>query len=404
MSAKNKKNKGATQVGPYKKFLADLQETLNILFGSNTRLQELSNEYLHMLYDYKYVFQNPRAFNEHVTPADLKIINEKTRKFFVERNLDYDGVCFSNYQLHLFWCYLSIKAQQARRKYGEDDLDYIESRKLASDWSGLFYSRFLIDYFKVITQLSSPDHKYFGIQIRPAAIFKANPKIEIVVEVYGFKPQTSVLQVGGIKRPVFRLAAAKGSTTLDWISIDSSVLGSAYQGDKKQLEVYIQSHALKRFRERLDVLNSEAINYLLWENTHTIEEIQLYRKLILHPVKLFDVKIGYLVGKIVDDKFLFSTFLFITHNSTPEGDRLEKITGLKKEDISYWKIDRLSTFLNLREDKYPQLIELFVQAGLGEVKELKNKKFDIDSLQDANLEALMNYIAKNKFAKHFMYK
>ena len=397
--SKKKIVKGATQQGPYKKFLTDLHEVLNLMFDGKSRLHEFSNECLHMMYDYKYVFQNPKAYNEHVVPAELKIINEKSRKFFVERNLECKDGFLSTYQLHLFWCYLTIQSNEAKRKYGEDDPDYIDSRKAASSCSELFYTRFLIDYFKVITQLSSPDHKYFGVKIGPSAIFKDNPKLEIVVGVYGFKPKTSVLEIQGRKRPVFRLAFANAVSTLRWIEVDSSVLGTAYQGDKKQLEVYIQSHALNRFRERLDILNSEAINYLLWENTHTIDNIQVYRKMILHPVLLFGVKIGYLVGNIVDDKFLFSTFLFITHSFTPEGDRLKKITGLGKEDISYWKIDRLSTFINLQEDRYPQLIELFVQAGLGDIKELKNKKFDIDSLQDANLEALMNYIKKNKLNK-----
>lgn len=396
MSAKNKKNKGATQQGPFKKFLTDLQEVLNIMFGSNKRLFELSNEYLHMLYDYKYVFQNPRAYNEHVTTAELKIINKKSRKFFVEPNVQYKESNLSNYQLHLFWCYLSVKAKEAKRKYGEDDPDYIELNKSASKGSNIFYSRFLIDYFKVITQLSRPDHKYYGIRVRPAAIFKENPKMEIVVEVYGFKPKTTVLEIGGHKRPAFRLAAAKASTTIEWINIETSALGRHYQGDKKQLEVYIQSHALKRFRERIDVLDTDAINYLLWENTHTINSLVAYRGFLLQAVKLFDVKIGYLVGNVVDDKFLFSTFLFITHSYSPEGDRLKKITGLGKDDISYWHIDRLSTFINLHADKYPQLITLFDEAGMGDVKELKNKKFDIDSLQDANLEALLEYINKNK--------
>ena len=397
--SKKKKVNGATQQGPYKKFLTDLQEVLNLIFDGKSRLHEYSNECLHMMYDFKYVFQNPKAYNENVSSAELKIINEKSRKLFVERNVEFGEIFLSTYQLHLLWCYLSVQAKEIKRKYGEDNPDYIRLEESTSRESEIFYSRFLLDYFKVITQLSSPDHKYFGIKIGPSAIFKDNPKIEIVVEVYGFKPKTTVLEIAGKKRPVFRLATANAVSKLEWIEIDSSVLGTAYQGDKKQLEVYIQSHALNRFRERLDILNSDAINYLLWENTHTIGNIQVYRKMILHPVILFGVKIGYLVGNIVDDKFLFSTFLFITHSFTPEGDRLKKITGLGKEDISYWKIDRLSTFINLQEDKYPQLIELFVQAGLGDVKELKNKKFDIDSLQDANLEALMNYIKKNKLNK-----
>lgn len=401
MSTKNKKNKGATHQGAYKKFLTDLQDVINIMYEGEIKLRQLSNESLHMMYDYKYVFQNPRAYNEHVTHEDLKIINEKSRKFFVERKLELGEKFFSTYQLHLLWCFIVIQAKEAKRKFGEDNPDYLELKENGRAVSELFYSQFLVDYFKVITQLSSPDHKYFGIHIGPAAIFKDNPKMEIVVEVYGFKPQTDILKIGGFKRPVFRLAAANAKTTLSWISIDTSVLGSSYHGDKKQLEVYIQSHALKRFRERLDVLNNDAINYLLWENTHTIENIQVYRKIILHPVKLFEIKIGYLVGTIVDDKFLFSTFLFITHNCTPEGDKLKKITGLGNEDISYWKIDRLSTFIQLQEDKYPQLIELFQQAGFGDIKGLKNKKFDIDSLQDANLEALMNYIEKNKSTKKY---
>lgn len=393
---KKKKVNGITQQGPYKKFLADLQEVLNLMFDGEQKLQEFSNVCLHNMYDCKYVFLNPKACNENVSSAEVKIINDRFRKLFVERNLEFKGIFLSTYQLHILWCYLSVSAKEEMRKSGVDDPDYIELSDIASRELEIFYSRFLLDYFKVITQLSSPDHKYLGIHIGPSAIFKDNPKIEIAVQVYGFKPQTTVLEIQGRKRPVFRLATAYGITKLKWIEIDSSVLGTSYQGDKKQLEVYIQSHALKRFRERLDILNSDAINYLLWENTYAMDKIQVYRKKILHPVILFGVKIGYLVGNIVDDKFLFSTFLFITHSFTPEGDRLKRISGLGREDISYWKIDRLSTFVQLQEDKYPQLIDLFVQAGLGDIKELKNKKFDINSLQDANLEALMDYVKKNK--------
>ncbi len=406
MSTKIKKSKaGVSQQGPYKKFLTDMHEMLTIMFGPNKRIAELSNEYQHMLYDFKYVFQNPKAYNEYVTSAELKIINEKSRKLFIERTVQYHENYLSNYQLHLLWCYLSIKAIETKRKCGEDDTDYIELKESASKGSDIFYSRFIIDYFKVVTQLSSPDHKYFGIIIRPAALFKDNPKMEIVVEVYGFLPQTSFLNVDGHKRPVFRLAAARADTKIKWINIDTSLLGNHYRGYEKELEVYTQSHALKRFRERLDVLNSDAINYLLWENTHSIEKIEFYRGLLLLPVILFDVKIGYMVGKIIDDKLLFSTFLFITHSCCPEGDRLKKITGLGKHDISYWHIDRLSTFIKLREEKYPQLIKLFDEAGMGDIKELKNKKFDIDSLQDANLEALQEYINKNKLVvNNFKYK
>jgi hypothetical protein len=76
--------------------------------------------------------------------------------------------------------------------------------------------------------------------------------------------------------------------------------------------------------------------------------------------------------------------------------RLRKLTGLGKEDITYWKIDRLSTFVKLKEEKYPGLIELFCKAGLEQLMELKNKEFTIDSMQTANLDGLTEYINRGK--------
>ena len=148
----------------------------------------------------------------------------------------------------------------------------------------------------------------------------------------------------------------------------------------------------------MDLLNREAINYTLWENTHTISKFENYRSYLLLPFKVFDVKIGYLVANIISEKLLFRTFLFITHRGTPEGDRLKALTGLGKHDISYLCIDRLSTFANLDEEKYPGLIRLFCGAGLENLMRLKDKDFHIDSMQSANLDGLAEYMARGKQA------
>ena len=70
--------------------------------------------------------------------------------------------------------------------------------------------------------------------------------------------------------------------------------------------------------ERLDLLDKEAVNYVLWENTVNIKEFVFYKEFILLPFYLYKVKVGYLSALITEDKLLFRTFLFITHNSTPE--------------------------------------------------------------------------------------
>ncbi len=261
-----------------------------------------------------------------------------------------------------------------------------------------FYMQFLLNYVKMVTSLSSPDQKYYGAYIRPAPLCKENLKLELICDIYGFPAQKSMITINGSKRPAFQLAQPLSSavTPIGWLSVDVSLLLDFYKGNKKALDVFIQSHALTRLKERLDLLDQEAINYALWENTHTISQFVSYHGYLLLPFKVFGVKIGYLVANVAEDKLLFRTFLFITHNSSPEGVRLRKLTGLGKEDITYWKIDRLSTFVKLKEEKYPGLIELFCKAGLGKLMELKNKEFNIDSMQTANLDGLTEYINRGK--------
>ena len=103
-----------------------------------------------------------------------------------------------------------------------------------------------------------------------------------------------------------------------------------------------------------------------------------------------------MVAYVIEEKFTIKTFLFITHTFTPEGDQLLKLTGLGRHDITYWKIDRLSTFVNLDNKEDKRIIELFKEAGLGELINLKQKEFDIESLHAHNLKGLMQYITKNK--------
>jgi hypothetical protein len=149
-------------------------------------------------------------------------------------------------------------------------------------------------------------------------------------------------------------------------------------------------------KERLDLLDQEAINYALWENTNNITEFVTYHGYLLLPFTVFGIKTGYLVANVTDDKLLFRTFLFITHNTSPEGVRLRKLSGLGKEDITYWKIDRLSTFVKFNEEKYPGLTQLFRKAGLETLFELKNKEFTIDSMQAANFDGLIEYINRGQ--------
>lgn len=345
------------------------------------------------MFRYNIRIANPKAGNEHISPKEVKSISDLTKKYYREPYLDYGNARISNYEVHLLYCYLWVRANEVARKIGtEKHKDVSDMREQAKNMLNAFYDRLLLDNYRIVTQLSNPDQKYYGIHTRPAAICKDNPCMELVTEVYGIPACKSIVEICGNRRPAFRLGKATSEKPVQWITVNVSLLGSFYTGNRPALDVYIQSHALSRLKERLDLLNEESINYSLWENTHDISQFVFYRGYLLLPFSVFNVKIGYLVANVVEEKLLFRTFLFITHNCTPEGDRLKRMTGLEDKDISYWRIDRLSTFVKLKEAKYPALIRLFCKAGLADLMHLRDKKFTIDTMQTANLDSLAEYI------------
>lgn len=395
---KQKKSTSQTPMGSYKHFLIDMNEALRLVhvFGN---IFDLSNEFKKTAYDYKIGICNPTAGNESITSGEVRLFTEKLKKQYRERVHKMGSNFLSNYQLQLLHAFSAARSIEVEKQIGDKKHPEVVAAKHTKDlFFEAFFTQLYVYFFKEVTRLSNPDRKYYGAYIRLAPFYEKMPKLEFFSDLFGYHSQSCLIGINGQKRPAFRLAkpVLSMATPIIWLTVDVSLLGNFYTGNKKTLDVYIQSHALSRLKERLDLLDQEAINYALWENTHTISQFVSYHGYLLLPFKVFGVKIGYLVANVAEDKLLFRTFLFITHNSSPEGVRLRKLTGLGKEDITYWKIDRLSTFVKLKEEKYPGLIELFCKAGLGKLMELKNKEFNIDSMQTANLDGLTEYINRGK--------
>lgn len=398
---KNKRHKKPapqTPMGSYKHFLIDMYEALRQIHVTGG-FSDLSDEFKRTAYDYKIGIWNPTAGNEMISPGELKMFAERAKKNYREKNLKMGDFILSIYQLQLIHAFCEARLREVR-KQTKDKMHprVVEFTEMKDQFMKSFYVQFLLTYVRLVTRLSSADQKYYGVYIRPAPLYKEKPKVELICDIYGFLAQKYMIAINGSKRPAYRLAKPLDSvmTPILWISVDVSILGNIYKGNQKTLDVFIQSHALARLRERLDLLDQEAINYALWENTHTINQFVHFRGYLLLPFNVFGIKTGYLVANIIDDKLLLRTFLFITHNTSPEGVRLKKMTGLGKEDITYWKIDRLSTFVNFNEAKYPGLTQLFRKAGLETLFELKKKEFTIDSMQAANLDGLIEYISRGQ--------
>ena len=104
-------------------------------------------------------------------------------------------------------------------------------------------------------------------------------------------------------------------------------------------------------------------------------------------------KIGYFVANIVDGCVFIRTFLFITNTGTPEGKRLEKLTGLKKLDKKYLAIDRMSTFMNSDLAENPEIQKLLANSNCQSVIDLYYVQKDIFTAdKSASAEKILKYL------------
>jgi hypothetical protein len=192
------------------------------------------------------------------------------------------------------------------------------------------------------------------------------------------KPEIEHINLDGKNRPVYRvgwpISMRRG---LDWSTIRPKDLKIEGTFSEIPLKVYIQSHALRRLCERIDCVETPILHHFLFQSIGNLQSNVLENGRILVEYLIFDVKVGYLVLDLVEGIALIRTFLFLTNNGTPEGERLHKSTGLEIIEKKYLSIDKLSTFTltDLKDDE--ELKELFTSTGCGCLFELADKDLEI---------------------------
>ncbi|MDR2408746.1 MAG: hypothetical protein LBE13_11630 [Bacteroidales bacterium] len=140
------------------------------------------------------------------------------------------------------------------------------------------------------------------------------------------------------------------------------------------LDIYIQSHALQRVKERADIFSGHMRNCYLMESL-------IYRHRIVNSVSgspMLEcstqyegderiIRFGYFPFIIKDDKLIVMTFLPLTSPKTVEGAYLQEHFGLQTEDIKFLGMDRLSFFFTVDFEQIPLLKEALVATKIWEM-------------------------------------
>jgi hypothetical protein len=233
---------------------------------------------------------------------------------------------------------------------------------------------------------------------RKIDVNKKTIRLELSVLVSQDKPIIKHFVVDGHARPAIKIGAPFHEEVYRYIQILHSDIGLASKEDKeknKLMDVYVQSHALNRLDERLGLAIC-FMHYFLYSSFIDVGYHWDKNGRLMIDYRYFDTKVGYLVCSVQNDTVLVHSFLFLTFNGTPEGNKLGELTGLNKIDKKYLAIDTFNSLLAYKIEENEFVKDLFIKAGCAEIFKLKEKDSVVDFLKNtkANPEIIARYLTQ----------
>lgn len=209
-------------------------------------------------------------------------------------------------------------------------------------------------------------HYHLISRLDPSPEFRTCFKVEYV------PPKRMDIIENGFKRPAFRVGWTVFGQKVKWAQVTPLQLNLKNSFSGLKMDVYIQSHALLRMKERLDCFTENIRHFILYQSIDLCETNTNNRGQSLITYKLGKTKLGYLVYEYNQGVVLIKTFLFLTNNDTPEGEKLNQLLGLEKLDKQYLNLDKLSQFVNSDIPGNQKLYILFKDAGCADLFEIND--------------------------------
>jgi hypothetical protein len=236
---------------------------------------------------------------------------------------------------------------------------------------------------------------WYSYKLVPPNTFPA--QVENIIIISSIKSEEIKVELEGISRPAYRVGWAFAFSGPEWLCLKPSDLGFKSPFAEQPLKVYIQSHALNRLIERIDCFWPGTVQFNMYCSLLSPKITYDSSNNLLIEFSFFGHKAGYFRADIINEIILIRTFLFITNNGTPEGQLLEKNTGLLKADKKYLAIDKLSAFMNSDLDKNKEVQQLFINSGCQCLLDLFNKGKPLltKTGKGFNSDLILSYLKKD---------
>ena len=209
--------------------------------------------------------------------------------------------------------------------------------------------------------------------------------------------ETKMFRYNNIDRKAFRMIyTADGAKKARGAVIKKNKIYPDAKDDE-ELNIYIQSHALNRYKQRVDILEARERNYYIQHVLITDQLVIRYEKQNLLACMLDNAIIGYFTYFIKECDMVVNTFIPITSENTPEGKKLRNILILNNDDIVFLGMDKLSFYSMIDFEQIPTMKQALIDS------EIWKTKLVVDNVI-INLGNKIIDEKKTKFVKQYLEK
>ncbi|MDR2121338.1 MAG: hypothetical protein LBP64_10780 [Tannerella sp.] len=228
-----------------------------------------------------------------------------------------------------------------------------------------------------LMMLSQPNFRIYGQQ---GGEHKATNKASLqqVVRITTHECQSLRFKYRNKERTAFRVGTGQFMSipyTGATIAMSKIIPGITHD---RQLNIYIQSHAIHRFKERIDTF------YPIMRNEFFVISLMMAQRIVrspngmqmiacIAPCDSGEKTIGYFAFTIDGDNLLVLTLLPLLSHNVPEGRVLYDRLNLSPDDLKYLGMDKLSFFYEVDIAQIPILKQiLFDELHLDYVHTIYN--------------------------------
>jgi hypothetical protein len=253
-----------------------------------------------------------------------------------------------------------------------------------------------------LLMLSQPNFRIYGQDSGGPPFITNKTNLQPVIRITTHECQSLRFKYRNVERTAYRVAMGQFlNVPYTGAIIAMSQIIPGIKRDKI-LNIYIQSHAIHRFKERIDTLNPIFRNQLFVMSLMLVQHIVTApngtQQLIacIMPVAGGEKTIGYFAFTIDGKNLLVLTLLPLLSYNVPEGRILYERLHLSPEDLKYLGMDKLSFFFEVDIEQIPMLKKvLYDELQLDYVRTVYNSfRSKNDSFNEKRTLFVKNFFRK----------